>query len=89
MISLKIEGANVQLAKDQPQYLTLWAKRKVLIIPDGRGGAFRTVQWQSSFEPTPDEIERIKQGAPVIYTILGEFPNGYPPMRLEVGEIPE
>lgn len=40
----------------------------------------------SAWEPTPDEIERLAQGAPVYLTILG---NVHPPVAMAVGSPPE
>lgn len=40
----------------------------------------------SVWEPTPDEIKRMQQGARVCLLILGEK---HPPVRLSVGEVPK
>ena len=39
----------------------------------------------SVWEPTPDEIERIVAGAPVLLTVVGTV---HPPVALSVGHLP-
>jgi hypothetical protein len=36
--------------------------------------------------PTPEEMQLLLQGAPIMLTILG---NGHPPVTMEVGRVPE
>jgi len=40
----------------------------------------------SAWELTPDEIERLKQGATIYLTVMG---TEHPPVMLNVGEIPQ
>ncbi len=40
----------------------------------------------SLWEPTPDEIERIKAGAPVRLVIVGQV---HPPVEVSVGQVPK
>lgn len=39
----------------------------------------------TAWEPTPDELERLKAGAPVYLRILG---TAHPPVMLTVGDVP-
>ena len=39
----------------------------------------------SAWEPTPDELDRLKRGAPVLLTVLGAV---HPPVDVRVGEAP-
>ena len=41
---------------------------------------------QSVWFPMPTEIERIKQGAPIYLTVLGQI---HPPVAMEVGPEPD
>ena len=77
MISQRIEGANVELAKDQPQYNKLWAR--VVKYECGHE------EWTTAWQPTPDELARLNAGASVELSILATF---HPPVRLTVGEVP-
>lgn len=40
-------------------------------------------QLTSAWFPTPDELQRLNDGAPVLLSIIG---GGHPPVMLEVGE---
>jgi len=40
----------------------------------------------TAWEPTPDEIERLQRGAPVLLRVLG---NVHPPVMITVGDVPE
>lgn len=40
----------------------------------------------TAWPPTPEEVERIKAGATIYLSVLGE---AHPPVILEVGEVPE
>ncbi|HLP70429.1 MAG TPA: hypothetical protein VK181_23225 [Rhizobium sp.] len=44
-----------------------------------------TPAMETAWLPTPDEIEAINAGAPIILRILG---TGHPPVSLYVGEVP-
>lgn len=72
MISLRIEGCTRVCGKSQG-YLGL----PIRDIEFGDG----TRAMQTAWEPTPDELGLIKDGAPIIITILGTSP---PPMKVEV-----
>ncbi len=76
MIIRHIAGANVMLAKDQPEYLTV-----PCLVQEIDG----VRHWSSAHEPTPEELARLNAGAPLILTLLTTF---HPPCRLEVGEVP-
>lgn len=41
---------------------------------------------ETAWLPTPDELERINAGAPIILRILG---TSHPPVSVDVGEVPE
>lgn len=45
----------------------------------------RTPAMETAWLPTPDELERIVAGAPVVLRVLG---TSHPPVMLEVGEVP-
>lgn len=90
MLSKRIEGTNVVLAKDQPEYLQLAARYTV----DERG----VPQWETAWEPTPGELSKMNAGAHVILRILGMPPAAlcdcrwgvqHPPVNVSVGEPPE
>ena len=40
----------------------------------------------SAWEPTPDELERLKAGAPIILHVVGSV---HPPVDVRVGAVPE
>ena len=44
------------------------------------------IQMESAWHPTPDELERLNAGAPVILAILGTL---HPPVSIIVGEPPD
>ena len=76
MIHKRIEGTTRTIGKSQG-YLGLSLRDDVL----GDGVPCMITAW----EPTPGELEKLKQGAPVLLTVLG---TGHPPVKLEVGEVP-
>lgn len=45
-----------------------------------------TPEMVTAWEPLPDELERLKAGAPILLKILG---TQHPPVMVEVGEVPE
>lgn len=49
-------------------------------------GGEGTPAMQTAWLPTPEEIEAINAGAPIILTIVG---TGHPPVRMETGETPK
>lgn len=55
-----------------------------LPIRDGLNGDMPCMT--SAWEPTPDELAALARGAKVLLTVLG---GGHPPVRIEVGEVPE
>lgn len=71
MIPVRIEGANVTLAKDQPEY-------KKLHIKWNPADSTMTSAWQ----PTPAEQRAIAAGANVRLHIVGQV---HPPLWLDVG----
>lgn len=71
MIPVRIEGANVTLAKDQPEY-------KKLHIKWNPADSTMTSAWQ----PTPAEQRAIAAGASVRLHIVGQV---HPPLWLDVG----
>ena len=76
MLKKRIEGSTRVLAKDQ-EYQTLHIRDYTL---DGGGNVM-----ESAWEPTPDEIAAIRNGASVHLHIMGEV---FPPVMLTVGEVP-
>lgn len=78
MIIGRIEGATRVLGKSQG-YLGL-PLRDVLLISTVDGP--QTPAMETAWLPTPDEIERINSGAPVILRIIG---SAHPPVMVEVG----
>jgi hypothetical protein len=76
MISQRIEGGNVELAKDQPEYNNLVARYS--FQPFGP-------TWTTAWELTPDELERLNAGASVELSIISV---NHPPVYLTVGKVP-
>ena len=58
-----------------------------VVYPDG------TPAMQSAWTPTPDELERLNNGANIIVELLGVIDDvdgrSHPPIKLSVGEISE
>lgn len=82
MLIARIAGATRVLGKSQG-YLGLPIRDEFRnTTVDGPQTPVMVTAW----EPTPDELERLKKGALVQLCILG---TGHPPVMLEVGEIPE
>lgn len=79
MIIGRIEGATRVLGKSQG-YLRLPLK-DVLINSSVDGP--ETPAMETAWLPTPDEIERINAGAPVILCVLGVV---HPPVMVTVGQ---
>lgn len=76
-----IEGATVVAGKDQG-YQPLPLRQLLLnCTVNGEG----TPAIQSAWQPTPDEVMRLFEGAPIILTIIG---TRQPPVMLDVGEPP-
>lgn len=74
MLINRITGATRILAKNQPQYLQLPIRDE----PTDSGNAM-----VSSWQLTPDELERLSQGAPLYLRIMGIV---HPPVLLFVGD---
>jgi hypothetical protein len=82
MIIARIKDATRVLGKAQG-YLGLPIRDELRnTTVDGEQTPVMVTAW----EPTPDELERLKKGAFVQLCILG---TGHPPVMLEVGEVPE
>ena len=81
MIIARIENATRVVGKGQG-YLGL-PIRDELINETVNG--FGTPSMVTAWEPTPEELERLKAGACVHVRILGNVP---PPMLVEVGPVP-
>ena len=79
MIIGRIEGATRVLGKSQG-YLGL-PLRDVLINSTVDGP--ETPAMETAWLPTPDEIERINAGAPVILCVIGV---AHPPVMVSVGQ---
>jgi hypothetical protein len=77
-----IDGATRVCGKHQG-YNGLPIRDEVIDDPVNGPG---TPQMVTSWEAFPDEVERIKAGAPVVLSILGSVP---PPLLLEVGPAPD
>lgn len=82
MKSQMIEGVTRICGKAQG-YLGLPIRDEVINDPVNGAG---TPQMVTSWEVFPDELERLKAGAPVILSILGRVP---PPLLLQVGAAPD
>ena len=58
-----------------------------VVYPDG------TPAMQTAWTPTPDEIQRLINGANIMVELLGKVQDidgrSHPPIKLSVGEIPE
>lgn len=80
MIIGRIEGTTRVLGKSQG-YLGL-PLRDVLVSSTTDGP--HTPAMETAWLPTPDEIERINAGAPVILRVLG---TSHPPVMVEVGTL--
>ncbi len=76
MLINAIEGATRRIGKSQG-YKGLPLRDEVCPV----NGPQMVTSWQ----PTPDEIERIVRGAPIYLTVLGI---GHPPVCLDVGNVP-
>lgn len=81
MIIGRIQGATRVLGKSQG-YLGLPLRDE--LIHCSVGGE-QTPAMVTSWEPTPDEVERIVAGAPVLLRIIG---TAHPPVMLDVGPAP-
>jgi hypothetical protein len=81
MLIGRIPGATRVLGKSQG-YLGLPLRDE--LIEEGVNGA-NTPCMTTAWLPTPDELERLNNGAAVHLRILG---TAHPPVILEVGDIP-
>lgn len=78
----RISGTTRVLGKSQG-YLGLPVRDELINeATNGPGTPAMTTAWI----PTPDEINRINQGASIHVRILG---TSHPPIMVEVGEVPE
>lgn len=83
MIIKRIEGCTRVLGQEQGFLgLPLRDEERDCVIA---GQTHRCRVMVTAWEPTPDELERIKVGATVYLTVMGI---GHPPVSLDVGEVP-
>lgn len=82
MIIGAISGTTRVLGKSQG-YLGL--PLRDVVVPCSVNGA-HTPAMETAWEPTPEELEALNAGAPVILRILG---TQHPPVQVYVGEVPE
>lgn len=76
MLINRIAGATRIMGADQDEFRNLPIRDKLIDGVNYMG---------SSWQPTPDELERLNQGAAVYLTIQGER---HPPVILTVGKMP-
>lgn len=82
MIIKRIEGTTRELGKSQG-YLGLPVRDETInCAVNGPNTPAMLIAW----EPTPDELERLKAGAHVHLRILGVTP---PPVMVLVGDVPK
>lgn len=82
MLIARIANATRVLGKSQG-YLGLPIRDELRnTIVDGELTPVMVTAW----EPTPDELERLKKGALIQLCVIG---TGHPPVMIEVGDIPE
>lgn len=82
MIIARIKGATRVVGQRQG-YLGLPLRDE--LVTDKVNGE-NTPSMVTAWEPTPDELERLQRGAPVLLRVLG---NIHPPVMISVGEVPE
>jgi hypothetical protein len=83
MIIQHIAGATRVLGKQQG-YLGLPVRDEVRDVKIGDQVA-RAQSMTTAWEPTPDELRRLNEGASVYLCVLGTM---HPPVTIEVGEVP-
>jgi len=82
MLIARIANATRVLGKSQG-YLGLPIRDELRnTIVDGELTPVMVTAW----EPTPDELERLNKGALIQLCVIG---TGFPPVMIEVGDIPE
>lgn len=81
MISGRIEGATRTLGKSQGYNGLAIRDETIPTMTDGP----KTPVMTSAWFPTPDELERLRSGAPIYLQIVGA---GHPPVLLTVGPTP-
>ena len=77
----RIQGTTRVLGKDQG-YLALPVRDEILDCPP----VGRVPTMTTSWEPTPDELQKIAEGAPVYVRIFGI---NHPPIMVYVGDPPD
>lgn len=82
MMIKHIEGATRTIGKSQG-YMGLPLRDEVI---DCKVNGPNTNSMVTAWEPTPEELEKLKAGAAVHVRLLG---TGHPPIMVEVGGIPE
>jgi len=78
----RIDGCTRVLGKSQG-YLGLPLRD---VVENCSVGGEGTPAMQTAWLPTPEEIEAINSGAPIILTVIG---TAHPPVRMETGESPD
>lgn len=84
MIISRIAGATRVIGQSQG-FLGLPLRDELRDVTIG-GKVVKCHAMVTAWEPTPDEIERIKAGAPIYLCVLGA---AHPPVMLEVGTVLE
>lgn len=84
MMIQHIEGCTRTIGKSQG-YLGLPLRDEIREVTIG-GEVSRCHAMVTAWQPTPDELERIKAGATIYLCVLGV---AHPPAMLDVGEAPE
>lgn len=82
MIIKRIEGATRVIGQSQG-YQGLPLRDELINCAVNGGG---TPSMVTAWEPTPDELTKLEQGAPVLLRVLG---SAHPPVIITVGEVPK
>lgn len=82
MFNTRIRDATHVLGQDQG-YKPLHIRKRKVIDPTSKAETFLQ---ESSWTPTPKELEAIIRGAPIYVGLLS---NSHPPIKVTVGPLPD
>lgn len=82
---LHIAGADTMMGINQNEYFTVPLRMGTEVVQNAEGHSAEVHNMTAAFKPTPEELEKLNEGASIHLTVLGKT---WAPMRLVVQDPP-